>query len=969
MPTDSRYNVSGSIFDKSSDIPLVAGLQEEYDGNSPVPIVAGALPIKEGVAYGVPYYVSMATVIGRGVDKNSKAAQRLESRRIDIKSEAAYVRDAQSKLQRMYIPNEVTTRVTKHPKLHDLKLERRASFLESYANNANLSVSPLSEIKSGIGLGSREIIGRTDSMIRDNDDLGAQVTGGTIESAVLAGGVFKTYQDLSPIAVKAAVNAPDFLIKTGKNTFDVVSTVGRTTVAIGNTIGIAGGIGIATGVPVGLSVHWDILKEQVISTGLKDTMMSQNIVAEVKRIQHGLGTAKTNVVNAYKDTVATVRKIGDGAKRTFEVTQGIVNGTTKMSTVVFKSLTATKNYVKKHHMPALRGSVRNLTKGGTWVAVKGIPKSIDMAGSLGLGAGAMLAQADNTTLQGVGASLQIGVHGVKTSVTAGKITGYTVKTAYKSTVAAGNAAWYAGLYVRRHGIVAASKAAGAKIGTGISNAGRSVISAIINVAKSAGTKVIMPLLLIVMTIVVGANLITAPLSIVGAIFGNTFSTVDADGIYKDYEIREFITDPEFGLPVMRSAYISELESSLSGSYINNGGEYHIVRLYTNLMGTSAVGNTWADIDSVFISMPVLADIVHPIYNAVILMEYDLQPTEDEAIVLLQSIFDKLVYTTRSSHIEYCGEDIATGEGEPDTHTCGIIHAHSDCPHSISGRHVIYACDICCSQTCPGHEYYCSGEMCDSDVCAGHTSYCSGADCSHECEGYEECNSHNTLHVTLTLDGVYSLLNYYFLEPIDALLNLATRTEEEERQLSELKDYYEICLEYMSNISIVYGGGITLSDLSHVDWINGTRTGRQDIVDLALSQVGQVGGQPYWSYMGFESRVAWCAAFVYWSYHHAGYGSIFPPHGYTAGTVNCAYCPSLVSYFRSTGQWGDNTFTNLVAGDIIFFSWNMNGVADHVGIVIGRDAEMVYYVDGNSGDSVKSQARLLNSGVILGYGIL
>ena len=36
-----------------------------------------------------------------------------------------------------------------------------------------------------------------------------------------------------------------------------------------------------------------------------------------------------------------------------------------------------------------------------------------------------------------------------------------------------------------------------------------------------------------------------------------------------------------------------------------------------------------------------------------------------------------------------------------------------------------------------------------------------------------------------------------------------------------------------------------------------------IVTVALSQIRNVGGQPYWSWYGFDSRVAWCACFVSW----------------------------------------------------------------------------------------------------------
>ena len=57
-----------------------------------------------------------------------------------------------------------------------------------------------------------------------------------------------------------------------------------------------------------------------------------------------------------------------------------------------------------------------------------------------------------------------------------------------------------------------------------------------------------------------------------------------------------------------------------------------------------------------------------------------------------------------------------------------------------------------------------------------------------------------------------------------------------------------------------------------------------IVTVALSQIGNVGGQPYWSWYGFESRVEWCACFVSWCANECGYidGGVIPKF---AGCVN------------------------------------------------------------------------------------
>ena len=58
-------------------------------------------------------------------------------------------------------------------------------------------------------------------------------------------------------------------------------------------------------------------------------------------------------------------------------------------------------------------------------------------------------------------------------------------------------------------------------------------------------------------------------------------------------------------------------------------------------------------------------------------------------------------------------------------------------------------------------------------------------------------------------------------------------------------------------------------------------GSDDIVAVALSQVGNVGGQPYWSWYGFSSRVEWCACFVSWCADQCGYieSGAIPKHSY------------------------------------------------------------------------------------------
>ena len=136
-------------------------------------------------------------------------------------------------------------------------------------------------------------------------------------------------------------------------------------------------------------------------------------------------------------------------------------------------------------------------------------------------------------------------------------------------------------------------------------------------------------------------------------------------------------------------------------------------------------------------------------------------------------------------------------------------------------------------------------------------------------------------------------------------------------------------------------------------------GSDDIVAVALSQVGNVGGQPYWSWYGFSSRVEWCACFVSWCADQCGYieSGAMPKH---------SYCPTGVEWFRSRGQWQDRNSIP-APGSIIYFDWGGDGVADHVGIVESCDGSTVYTIEGNANNACKQLSYAVGDRRILGYG--
>ena len=139
----------------------------------------------------------------------------------------------------------------------------------------------------------------------------------------------------------------------------------------------------------------------------------------------------------------------------------------------------------------------------------------------------------------------------------------------------------------------------------------------------------------------------------------------------------------------------------------------------------------------------------------------------------------------------------------------------------------------------------------------------------------------------------------------------------------------------------------------------TSGGNQAIVEVALTQLGNEGGQPYWSWYGFNGRVEWCACFASWCADQCGYleSGIIPKF---------SLCSDGVDWFKGRGQWQDKNYEPQ-AGDLIFFDWGNDGSIDHVGIVEKCENGTVYTVEGNSGDACKQQSYPVGSGSIYGYG--
>ena len=138
-------------------------------------------------------------------------------------------------------------------------------------------------------------------------------------------------------------------------------------------------------------------------------------------------------------------------------------------------------------------------------------------------------------------------------------------------------------------------------------------------------------------------------------------------------------------------------------------------------------------------------------------------------------------------------------------------------------------------------------------------------------------------------------------------------------------------------------------------------GNQQIVSVAMGHLGNSGGQKFWSWYGFDSRVEWCACFVSWCADQSGLIA-------NGNVPKFSLCSDGVSWFQGKNKWQSGG-TTPTAGMIIFFDWDHDGNSDHVGIVEKCEGGRVYTVEGNSSDQVRQRNYAMDYASIMGYGVI
>ena len=171
-------------------------------------------------------------------------------------------------------------------------------------------------------------------------------------------------------------------------------------------------------------------------------------------------------------------------------------------------------------------------------------------------------------------------------------------------------------------------------------------------------------------------------------------------------------------------------------------------------------------------------------------------------------------------------------------------------------------------------------------------------------------------------------------------------------ISNAKLYYDLKQKETNNLF--------LGDHNYVEKVLKYYKYKNRIVEIAKSQIGNMGGMKYWTWFGYKNRVEWCACFVSWCANQSGDLNISVPR---FSSVDYG-----MEWYKNKGLWFDKDYMPL-PGDVVFFDWNNDNDPDHVGIVEKIHNNQIYTIEGNSNDRCQSKYYSLTSNSIFGYGKL
>lgn len=692
--------------------------------------------------------------------------------------------------------------------IRNAERETKATFYESLAKYKNKAVPTSSyNLKSVASAGGKEAIARTQSAFSNKDDLGDQTVGGAVGAATMAYTAIKLSNKISPAVFEAAKNLPSKVVKVGKGAYQVADAVGKTYITLKNS---------TRALHSGFRPFASSLKSNAVLSGLSKTTIAKRIT----RIKGSVASAVTKV-----KTVSN--NIKNTAKYSFAIVKGVAGGTVSIKTATQLAkplLLKAKVAGLKTLSSSAQSAGKGIAKSSVWVAKRGVPNAVKGVKNVSFGAVNMLSNSDDMMLRGVGNVATATRYTVKTGIGASKFAVKTVKTSAKGATKATKSIYNGIKLARQRGLKAAWAKAKSTAKNALLNGGKSVVSAIVNLVRGLGAKLIVPLACVGLVVSLFMGAAGGAGATAGYFLSGEFLFKD-DDVYTVTDVNKFLNNEEYGVPDERGDKVGSIFRQTQGSlkvnqpseddpfnadplglntYDCDRVEYRIIidDEFHNITERETAKNI---IDSTFYTKEQLINAVRPIFYAGLLVEYDLEPSEEEAIELFDDIFVAMFDYDKEVRVETCAMPV---------HSCGETHCAEDCPAPTELIHSEYTCDSCCYYSCGGHpEEYClkkkinQNHICN-DTCvlqtiihihlAGEEAECDNM--TFHCSGMQICGGHRIAMYTYNLEDIELFLEEYFEEPIRELEEDDNRTEEENAYLSRLKDYYVICLEWLKENS-------------------------------------------------------------------------------------------------------------------------------------------------------------------------
>lgn len=613
------------------------------------------------------------------------------------KSEKLQAARAYRAEQRPYKDVSISTGLGLRASAQAASLEAKASYYESIAKYKNLTPRTVSaDIVHGVDTAVRKV--GVNANKAAGDDIGAKTAATAVSAAAASYASFRLAQKIAPTTIEVAKKAPHMVGKAA----DTIQKIAKSKIYIPSVA--AAKVAAAAKNKVQTTVQ---AAKKTAAAVKKTATAAKNATVKTIRIVRGMSPAK--VVKVTKKAIETIRKQGLKA-----------------------ALAGIKKSVNIGGRLAAKGFVKGITKARR-VA---IPKAMKLGGLATAGLGSKLAGSDDMMVQGLGNAVKGAKTAVSVGKTATKATVKTAKTAVKGGVKTAKTTVKAIKYIKSNGLKKS-------LAKAFQKGGRSIVNMAINAVRSLGTKVLVPLILIAVTLDIFMTVVGGGGSIIVSMFSGVFSIFDEFGEAEEIEVEGYVDScivAEDGSG-LRSDFVNQVVNMANDEMLKhdnpvnnmtvsrddgNGSVSGYLKLeevedHINQKEYKAI--TADEISNLFYSKDDIVKLIEPFFQATMFTEYEMYdkvPTNINAQNEVADLFWSMVGTEpHEPQTNYCDYPAS----------CGSVHATDSCMNYKIEYHTDneFHCATCdtIKYYCNGHQqshteqyYSCNGHQ--QSVCKGHT---------------------------------------------------------------------------------------------------------------------------------------------------------------------------------------------------------------------------------------------------------